>query len=265
MKRSFNYTGRQRIAQRDVSVGLLESHVGVTRSLMLNAELAHYEFPSESEARLVATTNSSVWVAYSGPVGQVDGRPVRIDGAESWIDRGEWDAVGFRFKVVDPVDSCLLGATGRRFKLSSVPVATIGLLNMYSRDLGELPYRLDVDDSGPQLLLSNRLWDHRHAIIGNALFRGTALPDILRQVLTHAVVDQDLVDFEEGADSWFADWIDWMHSEPDLAGYPELIEQIDDDDPDARRQWVEEVVARFASLLQHRFVSSIHRQFTGAH
>lgn len=261
MKRSFNYTGRRLIAQRDVSVSLMESRVGGTSSLMLSADLMSYEFPSDSDARLVATTKSSVWVAYSGPTGQVDGRPVRIDDADQWVDGGEWDSVSFRFKVVDPRDLRLLGATGPPLKLSSVPMATVGLLNIYSRELGELPYRLDIEESGPQLLLSTKLWEHRHTLIGNPTFRGTALPDILRQVLIRAVLEQNLFDLEEGANTWFTDWIDWMQSEPNMSGFPENLDQIDDDDTVLRREWIEEVVAAFASLLQHRFVTSIQRQF----
>lgn len=261
MKRSFNYTGRQTIARRDVTATLTESRVGGKSSLTVRAELSLYEFPSKAHTKLEATTRSSFWEVFAGPIAAFEGRPVRVDGVDKWVERDEWDGVDFHFKVVDPSNLLLLGATSLPIKLTELPTANIGLLSLSSRDLGELPHRLEIDENGPRLLISNRLWHDRHALTGNPVFRGTVFPELLRQVLHRAVIEDNLFDMEEGAETWFSDWIDWMHSQPDLAGFPDRIEKIDDDDAVSQRAWVEDVVAAFASLFQHRFVTTIEQHF----
>ena len=257
----FNYTGRQRIVERDIDVRLISTS-SATSKLMLGVDLRKYGFPLESGVKLEANTRGAFWVAYDGRTSDFDSGMVDLGSFETWVSEDEWDSVRFRLKVYDRADKKLLGRTTRTFPLRSVQHDDDSLLRSESRDIGELIYLVDYDDDGPIFVLSKRLWEFRIQLMADLGFRSVVLPDIVRQVLRR-IIDYNLFDPDDGEANWSNDWIDWMQAVPDLMGAVDDLESLDGDDPEQVSRWIEDILARFAAIGQNRFATQLLARVDG--
>lgn len=253
----FNFTGRQRIGREDIDLRVSRGDHG-NLQLLVGADLGKYQFPNNGLARLEANTDSSVWTAFAGTVGELGRGLLRGEPLTGRINEDALNSVQFTFKVIHPLDSRLLGVTAKRFRLDGGQEGFEPILETVSGDTGELPYAVNFND-GPELMVSNRLWDQAETLLADPLFRSVALPDILRRILINGLLETEanLLDETEGdgTRSWFDDWIDWMRTIPSLAGcVDELDHQADEEQV---RRWIEDVVQEFASVNQHRFVSRL--------
>lgn len=250
----FNYTDRQTIFMQHVEVRLVGGESDAPQ-VFVGATLDSYGFPADSRLRVEANTASSTWIAFESAVGEMDGGLRPTSSYLTWVGPDDIKTVQFRFKVVDPVDLRLLGATRNRFRLRDEATDIGTMLPAVRGDTGELAYIVTFDE-GPLFVLSNEIWPFRRRLMRMPTFRSVALPDVLRQVLERGVIttdpDLEVESDEEGSDrTWFRDWIDWMRSTPSLAGHIDTLE--DRVDEELKERWVSEVVRDFASLLGNRF------------
>lgn len=250
----FNYTGRQTILRRHVDVRLVGG-VSEDPELLVGAMLEGYNFPPESRLRVEANTDSSTWIAYENAVSELTGGLHATQPYLTWVSPDDIKTVQFRFKVVDPFELRLLGATRDRFRLRDEITAIGTVLPAVPGETGELPYLMKFDD-GPLFVLSKNLWPFRRRLMSLPSFRCVALPDVLRQILERGVIaaepDLDQGNGDDGSESsWFSDWLDWMRSHPALAGHVEELDDIVDEELKSR--WVSKVVGDFADHRGNRF------------
>ena len=254
MKRTFNYTQRQRINRRDVSIRLI-SDPDKEPEIEATTHLDSYRFPPDSKVVIEAYTQTATAFqshvlhnAFDHTTATV--KFEEIDGATGIL---------FNIKVVDGNGSGLLLGSADRIpwigETDEVDDAE-GLLPVFWTGEGQLAWQLEFDvDGKPSLIMSKQLKPFRSEIALDSMFRSTVLPEILRRVLERALIEDDSADFDDH-ETWFADWVNWMNDIPDLRGH---IEELDGllDDSEQKQMWIHTVVGKFA--LHNRFVDGLLR------
>lgn len=219
MKRTFNFTGRSKIARNEVRFRLTDD--GRSYFVSVAADLS--DLPADAQVVAEAYDRTSYERQRLGSVGGELGEgPYPLGGVPS-------DTALFRLKVVseEGADSGLLlavadeirptdasGHGGEDSKWESIP-----LLHLRPAELDGLLWRVDLTGSWPMLEYEESVPDNRleHFVRGQ-LFRSLVMPEVVRQILTKLVVEEHDLDREEG--TWQAGWIDlgreWAGDDPPM-------------------------------------------------
>ncbi len=252
MKRTYNYTGRTRIEQRDVSLRLLEVSNGSMR-VRVNTDLLKYDFSSNAKVRLEAYSDTlfDQW--------QLEDALLPYSEHEvSLHDFTDTSGIRFRIKVSDPATSRLLAHTSiiRLTDSDDIIGDSEGLLPVRLGDIGNLLWKLDFDDieGNPELLLSNRLRGQERGLASDPMFRACVLPEMLRRILEKGLIE-DEASTEDSDSSWFGQWIEWMDSVPALRGHVDSL--LNQYDTDAKRSEINDVVDEFAGLRENSFLNKV--------
>ncbi len=252
MPRPFNYTGRELISRSDVLVRLNQQD-NRPAQIEVSVDVAKYRFSRLANAEVILE-------AYIGSTGERQ----RFKLNEPWVRMAaekftlgeirEAEQLRFNLKVVEnDGDGRLLGACRqiRWVGFEDLIENADGLLEVEPRDIGELLWKIEFPLEGkPVLLWSKEFWGRRNELVRNAVFRSSALPEILRQILMKGLTDSNWSDDGVSHDAWFDDWKNWMNTQRGLRG---LLDAVDDlDDAETRERWVDEVVERFAASTRLR-------------
>lgn len=247
MKRTFNYTGRRKIEQKDVSVTVREER----GALRFDAELrlASYHFPREAEV-WVEAHRQNLWMQFpwgtiSAPLAPSDRRLAEFDVA---------DGILFRVRVVQPAGQehhKLLGEADR------VPFIKIGestgnrkpLLTPVPEPLDELLWKLDFDHDAPRLLVNIDAKPSWKDAAQSDQFRALVYPEVLRRILDRALVQEKWTEDDEPGD-WTTDWMRFARSLGVTWPPPPPPER--DAGTEECEAWIAEAVAAFARRNQLR-------------
>lgn len=252
MPRPFNYTGRELIGRRDVLVRL-DQRDNLPVQIEVSVDLSRYRF-----ARL---PNTEVTLeAYVGATGERQ----RFRLNEPWTRMAaeiftlgeihEPEQLRFNLKVVETDgDGRLLGSCRqiRWVGFEDLIDNAEGLLAVEPRDIGQLLWKIDFPVEGrPVLLWSKGFWDRRVELAQHPIFRSSALPEMLRQILTKASDDKSWTN-EEGTEStWFDEWTSWMENQQEFRALMDRIEDLYDGE--TKERWIDEAVERFAGSARLR-------------
>lgn len=241
MLRKLNFTERIRLPRRAVEITLRREG----NELAFDAVLAidDRRLPLDARVFVQAHYRQSFMRFDFGTVGVVtppeDRRLTAIDSD---------NVASFVVKVVGAGGRIL--AQSRSLTLSERRDGAAGresLLPVDFRDLDEEVWRVWIDEtSGPVLCLNSSIDGIDRLARDDASFFGLVYPAAVREVLTHALLAGEPP--EDEPDDWRALWIRWAE---ELSGTP----LPSDDDPLARRDWVDDVSAAFAR--RHRVVSRL--------
>jgi hypothetical protein len=126
--------------------------------------------------------------------------------------------------------------------------ARVSLLPVEFRDLGDVPWDVQFEASGPVLELNNRIDGIERLARNDATFFALVYPAAVREILTRILI-VDAYEATDESDEWWSLWMRWARDLTDVA-LPE--------DPDDRSAWIGEVVAGFCG--RHRLVEKMHPQ-----
>jgi hypothetical protein len=239
MLRKLNFTERTKIPRTAVRIALRrDSDGGLVFDPML--DLGSLDLPSDARVYIEAHYRTSYMRFDCGTAGDVtiprDRRLAEIDSSS---------VVRFRVKVVDQAGA------GRRILAAADDItvslesheggARVALLPVNFRDLGDVPWRVELEGSGPVLELNNRIDGIERMARNDPRFFALVYPAAVRTILTEILFVER---FEAGddPDEWWNLWLLWAR---DLAGLP----PGEDED---RRAWVDDVVSAFCA--RHRAV-----------
>jgi hypothetical protein len=243
MKRTFNYTGRRPILRKDVSVIVRSTGSGWTFDADLR--LAHYKFPHNAEV-WVEAHRQNLWMQWSWGTFSAIRVPVNRQLAEFDVP----DGVIFRVRValpagqesrklvgeVDGIQPVKAGEADDRRRHLIVPVPDA---------LDQELWKLDLEHEPPQLLVNRDAKPSWKELARSPHFVALVYPEVLRQILTKVLVNEDWCDDEECAD-WQSDWIRFARNLGGLPPIPMAGLELE------REAWVEEAVAAFARRMQLR-------------
>jgi hypothetical protein len=240
MKRTLNYTKREKISRGDISIRLFNAEDGV-QAFEAEVRLARYAFPRGAKVVLEAYYRGALMRFPLGVISSTKDR--NIYRCQEALTELHDPQVNFRVKVVDEQQAfgLLVGLADRLHVLNetSASVTRVGLLPVQFTDLGEQIWKLEISDDGsqPTLLINNTLQMERMPIAEmlrtDPFFLALVYPQVLRQILNHALASG--TDDEE---SWETDWLRFAEQIADRR------RPAESDDADLS-QWVEDAVEAF--------------------
>ncbi len=262
MPRPFNYTGRELISRRDVLVRL-DTRDGPPIQIEVSVDLSKYRFARLANADVILE-------AYLGTTGERQ----RFKLNEPWIsmvaerfalvDISEPAQLRFNLKVIETDgDGRLLGSCRqiRWVGFEDYIENADGLLPVEPEDIGQLLWKIDFPGEGkPVLLWSEDFWDRRNELAQHPIFRSSALPEMLRSVLTQALDDRAWTNEEGSEGTWFDDWTSWMDNQRDFRGLMDRLEDLDD--APSKERWIDEAVERFAGSTRLRLANRLSDYFS---
>ena len=244
MLRKLNFTERVKIPRAAVHIALRRESDGVL-AFDPSLDLATLPVPKESRVYIEAQYRTSYMRFDCGTLGDLV-----IPENRRLFDIDSANVVRFRVKVVDnttnerrivaAADDITVSAE------SSDGGALVSLLPVEFRDLGDVPWRVQFEASGPVLELNNRVDGIERLARNDAAFFALVYPAAVREILTRILVVDELEGDE--SDEWWSLWLRWAR---DLTDAP-----LPDGDEDDRGAWIAEVVAGFCG--RHRIVEKMH-------
>jgi hypothetical protein len=256
MIKHVNFTGRRRIARGCVDVVVYDD---TPRRFDATIDLAETRMPADAKLYLEAmSAGSSVIQRFAFGTVQSPAPPEnRI------LDEVGGDRVFFTLKVVDeselagrilglaenirPKDSDKTTDTGRR-----------GILPILPQPLGQELWRVDLGEHEVCLLVNEDVPNIKDRTRWDPLFQAAIYPAVVRIIVTEAL-ERGASEDDEDQDSWPSRWLRFARSI-----HPERTPPPTDESPEAREDWIDEVVAEFAS--RHNLTDQFRRrlaQFEG--
>ena len=262
MPRPFNYTGRELIGRRDVLVRL-DQRDNLPIQIEVSVDLSKYRFARLPNAEVILE-------AYVGTTG--DRQRFKI--IEPWIRMAaerfilgeirDPDQLRFNLKVVEnDGDGRLLGSCRqiRWVGFEDFIENADGLLAVEPQDIGQLLWKIEFPAEGkPVLLWSKEFWDRRNELAHHPIFRSSALPEMLRLVLTKGMDDKAWTNEENKEGTWFDDWTRWMENQRDFRGLMDRFEDLDE--VQLKERWIDEAVERFAGSTRLRLANRLSDYFS---
>lgn len=250
MIKHVNFTGRRRIARSCVDIVVYE---GTPRRFDATIDLAKTRMPGGAKVYLEAMcAGSPVIQRFAFGTVQTPSPPEKRILHEVTGDR-----VFFMLKIVDeselagrilglaenirPNESDKIAETGRRGILPILP-QPLGQ-ELWRVDLGEHEVCLFVNDGVPNIKERTR-WD--------PLFQAAIYPAVVRIIITEAL-ERGAEEDDEDQDGWPARWLRFAR---DI--HPERTPPPTDESPEAREDWIDDVVAEFAG--RHNLTDQFRRR-----
>jgi hypothetical protein len=243
MKRTFNYTGRQKIVRKDVSITLRQTSDAWCFDADL--KLADYRFPRAAEVWLEAY-RQNLWMQW--PWGTVSALRPPIDRKLTEFDVP--DGMLFRVRVVQPPGQehhKLLGeADGLPFvKAGEADQRRRHLLVPIPETLDQQLWKLNFDSDPPSLLVNRDAKPSWKEMARSPQFIALVYPEVFRRLLTRVLVDENWTE-DDDESGWQADWMKFARNLGGLGPVPPSDLHQD------REDWIEEAVAAFCRRLELR-------------
>lgn len=244
MLRKLNFTERAKIPRSSVQIALRKQSDGVL-AFDPTLDLSGVTASSDARVYIEAHYRTSYMRFDCGTVGNL---VIPSDRRLSEIDSES--VVRFRVKVVDNATNehrIVAAADDITVSLDAGGGgASVSLLPVSFTDLGEVPWRVLWESTGPVLELNNRIDGIEQTARNDAAFFALVYPAAVREILTEIVRIEEYELADDG-DEWWTLWMRWAS---------ELIDAPVPADADERHPWIEDVVAAFCG--RHRAVAKMH-------
>ena len=250
-----NYTGRKRIVREKVQLRLV---VDVFPKLYVDGiDLSGFDLPGDARIVVEAQRRTNFTRVHCGTVAEPD-----LASGATLREFDSPDGINFRVKVVgasgDNEGKLLAAADGLRATADGESADRVALLPVRPSDLGQLLWRLDIDDTGFPSLLINKLvpmgWNE---FARQPMFRALVFPEVTRRVAMWVV--GNLADVADNPESPAAPWVQYFKAE---LGQDLLDMSVPSDEADRQewaRDWADEVAEKFSR--KHRILESIGSLF----
>jgi len=214
MRRRFNYTGRQKLKQKDIAISITQDENGLQK-FYADLKLDEYKLPSDARVWVEAYDRNAVmrfpYGIAESPASEVATTLDAFSGSDSYY---------FRVKVVDSEQSSRLFASA----LSISPLRQDenddirkSLLRITTRDLGPVPWSLEFSNSDyPLLVINNEIDAGKSLARSNKFFQALVFPAVLKQILVKILVEDEYRPGSEPDDDdlWKESWLEFAGSLP---------------------------------------------------
>lgn len=242
MLRKLNFTERTKIPRAAVQIALRRESDGVLAFDPV-LDLSAVSAPAAARVYIEAHYRTS-YMRFD--CGRMD--DIALPENRRLTDIDSDSIVRFRVKVVE---AHRIIAAADDITLSASPTdegARVSLLPVNFRDLGDVPWRVELESAGPVLELNSRVDEIERRARHDAAFFALVYPAAVREILTHILVVEQYDPAEE-TEEWWSLWMRWARELSDAA-VPE--------DADERRGWIEDVVGAFCG--RHRVLEKMRTE-----
>lgn len=257
MKRSFNYTGRERIKRSQISIHLSDNEGG-PRTFGAEVDFAGLDLPREAAVFVEAHYRTSYMRFDFGSV-----ENLRSPSDCRLVDFPKDGPVLFRVKVVGvngEAGKILASAKGIRAEdHKRGPENRKSILWIEPCDLDHEIWRLHFEASMPILEVNNKISGITEIVKRDEMFRTLVHPVIVRRVLEEIVVLEEVISEGDlgGENDWRFMWMQFVK-----AFHPDELPQYENDYASrlAREEWINEAVQAFCKERRLRDVFAEHIQ-----
>jgi hypothetical protein len=235
MLRTLNYTGRERILRKDVSIELRHGD-GAALSFDADLRLATYNLPSDARVFVEAYRQTN-WMRFD--FGRASSPHAQSDCLLGQFDSP--DGILFRVRVTSADGSGLLLGEADEVPLLSAQQTDedkVCLLPVKPENLGHEIWRLDFSRDRPVLAVNRRVEDWR-AFARSPIFVALALPGALRQVFIR-ILHVDKHNDTEDLDDWRSRWLSYATTVLNTTQPPDPSDQ-----PGIIDDWIDSAVESF--------------------
>lgn len=244
MLRKLNFTERAKIPRAAVHIALRRESDGVL-AFDPALDLSSLTAPRDARVYIEAHYRTSYMRFDCGTVADI---AIPENRRLSEIDSSS--VVRFRVKVVDNTTTdrrILAAADDITVAIESGEGGTrVSLLPVNFRDLGDVPWRVELEAAGAVLELNNRIDGIERMARNDAAFFALVYPAAVREILSQILLVENY-DTSEESDEWWSLWLRWGR---------ELTDAAIPEDADERRSWIDDVVSTFCG--RHRVVEKMH-------
>ena len=238
MIRHFNSTRRQTIQRTDVNVRIRQADGQSAPVFDLELDLDRYRFPSTAVVRLEAWRSNAAQRWNFGVVGNLQ----PPGDAQRRLTEVPQSAQFKVFVVAGDGSGRLLGLSHPL----KPKLPRESLIPLIECDLGSEVWRIEFsEDNLPVLQVNNKLEVISEIVRSDAQFRALVMPEVLRSVLNHIVLEQRH-DPDDDAGGWWMGWYRLARSHIN-ADIPHLSLTDQGAPVEAAREWIDRVVAAFAA------------------
>ena len=247
MKRRLNYTNRQKIERKRISLKKIDDEE--IPAIDVAIDFTNMNLP----------INAAVYIeAYHGayyarfPFGTVGAFKKPQD--TNLVSLGDIDNLHFRVKIVDESSKHgLILAEASGLVLEGCE-STKSILPIQCIALGNEVWRINCAD-GPILQLNNRIPHIMDKAISDYKFFFYIYPAVIREILTKIILVYGLSD-EEDPENWERDWLVFANRFGGIQ--PSCISKnASDFDPDEIIQWIDRIVAGFCQSQYNKWLNLI--------
>lgn len=244
MRRRFNYTGRQRIKQKHVTISISEDSDHLHK-FYADMDLSDYSLPEDSKIWVEAYDRNAIMrfpfgIAES-PAAETETTLTSFQGNDSYY---------FRVKVVDTEHQSRLiasadGISPLRYDDEDKRKS---LLRVVTRDLGFVPWKLEFyENDYPLLVINNNIDAGVSLARSNNYFQALVFPTILHQILSKILIEDAYRPSKEydNDDVWKEGWIHFAGSLPGNSPFDDSENKSDDE----IGNWIEDSVEMFCKHL----------------
>jgi len=244
MARKFNYTGRQRVSQRDVQIELIRASEGLAFDARI--ELNEYDLPSDAQVWVEAYRRASRMHFAFGTVSVLQ---APVDRLLAEVDSP--DAIQFRVRITAVgAEQGKLLAVADRIKPAATDdpsESTTSLLGLASAPLHGRVWAMQYHDNGPYLVLDESI-ENRHLVAASSAFVSLVLPEAFREILMRLLTLRVESWEEDDETAWQSKWLDFAQRIPGAGSMPERADQGEDEG--AMIDWIDDCTACFARSIE---------------
>jgi hypothetical protein len=237
MIRKLNYTGRQKIPRSKIEIDVTRNDVG-ERAFDMHFSLDDLKLPGDAHIYVEAYHRSGYQRFDFGTL-----QKTRIP-EDRRLTRLSKSAIPlFRIKVVDRSDKHgRILASVDKIRPQSVddqPADSQTLLHVEFDDLGNKIWELDLEGDWPTLRLNAGAEEISLIASSDHRFLSLVYPEVVRQILTRIVIQDDHTDPDCNDDDWPTLWLKLAIALPGMHPPPQT-------EKTERERWIEDAIEAFA-------------------
>ena len=231
--RSFNYTGRKKIALENIMLLVKDSSENRAR-FDAEFDLSEYNFPAESKV-IVEAYYQRNWMRFNfGTIVQ----PQTPD-TTTLDEFSDIDDVRFRVKITEYGADKVLGMADKIKPIinDAIESEVVGILPIKSADLNGSVWKVEYSDEGTTLILDKTLGD-KNTIFSDTEFYALVIPSVFREILVRIMLHENNYDLDDMTD-WRSQWL-FVCNKYATDEYPSADSDIED-----IYDWIDDVISRF--------------------
>lgn len=205
MKVEYNYTGRKKIHLNEVALSFIEKRQG-GYDINMDFDLSRLDLNESSKVYIEASYQGFFQSIYVGtfeqPINSYNGSLKKE--LTTWIESlkcvlkivDEEGSIGMIKAISPKIDGDVVkidGGTGG--KKSFLPVV--------QGDLGEVPWKLEIDECSVTLIVNNKIEDVKNVLLNDPVKRSLIFPLVMREIVTKIV---SVGDYSIEGDEWYIVW-----------------------------------------------------------
>ena len=197
----FNFTGRKRVLEADAKIHVVKDASPLKVVLEQTFSTRHL-YDNDDVVMLEAIRRTKLRRFTLGSIGGL-----RTSESAEFPDFPSGEEVYYRLRIVDPATHRLKGLAktlkdaDREQKPTDVESLLPVAFSQPDDGLGNRFWMVNYDDKGPVLIISSKKFSSNEPV-RSPEFKALVLPEVLREILTHAFIHSVPEGYPEWAENW---------------------------------------------------------------